>query len=96
MTNLRSVIGSMALVDILSKRDDINNRLLRVVDNATGPWGLRVTRIEIEDLTPPMDLARAMNEKMMVELQKRAEILQARVKSKPRFYAPKAKKRPLC
>ena len=77
MTNLRSVIGSMALDDVLSKRDDINDRLLRVVDNATDPWGLKVTRIEIEDLTPPMDLVRVMHQQMMAQRQKRAEILQA-------------------
>ena len=95
MTNLRSVIGSMALDDVLSKRDDINDWLLRVVHNATDPWGLKVTRIAIKDLTPPMDLVRAMNQQMMAERQKRAEMFRPRVKSKPRFSAPKAKKRPL-
>ena len=77
ITDLRSVIGSMALDDVLSKRDDINDRLLRVVDNATDPWGLKVTRIEIKDLTPPMDLVRAINQQMMAERQNRAEILRA-------------------
>ena len=77
LTNPRSMIGSMALDDVLSKRDDINDRLSHVVDYATDSWALKVTRIEIKDLTPPMDLVRAMNQQITAERQKRAEILQA-------------------